>query len=326
MSKKNQENVIDIGRFVRVPTHVRRSGVSPRAQQIWLEVALNSSPEKPYAYIRQGTAAAALNISTDTVGRALKELVQAGLLVETGRYFCGRYKFYIVMWTAHTLENLPQFPETNPWAQVEPAPVRLPKPAPQKAPHVIRVLEDQKKSTYYTAPQPRPAEQPKPEPRATVQPPIGQRPSGETLLQSYETEWKEKFKSLDGHSGRPSVRDCVVEAMNHTARHKYDDLKIYLENWLRNAALRFKQDYEREEALHWSDPRLDAPVRAQKQALEEQRRKEFEERARIRFEEEMSKKPEPTKEELRARDVFLASVRRHEAMEARRAANYRRVA
>jgi hypothetical protein len=323
MSKKQNNNVIDIGRYVRVPRHVARSGVSPRARQIWEEVAINSSPEKPYAYIRQGTVATELKISTDTVGRALKELVQAGLLVETGRYFCGRYKFYIVMWTAHTLENLPQFPETNPWARVEEAPAAVRQVQVQKPEPVIRVLEEQKKNTSYTAPQRPVAQQPVAQ-QPVAQPTPRTNTTAESLLETCERTWNEKFKQLDGNSGRPSVRDCVREAMSHTARHKYDDLSVYLENWLRNAALRFKQDFEREEAMHWSDPRLSEEFRTQKREQEEQKRREFEERARLRFENEMSKKPEPTPEEIRMRDVFLASVRRHDAIEARRAMHYGR--
>jgi hypothetical protein len=311
MSKKQNSNVIDIGRYVRVPRHVRRSGVSPRAQQIWEEVAINSSPEKPHAWVRQATIATELKISTDTVGRALKELVQAGLLVETGRYFCGRYKYYIVIWTAHTLENLPQFPQTNPWAEVEaaPAPVRqveVQKPAP-----IIRVEEEQKKSTFYTAPQP------------SVAPPSPQRHSTQQLLEAHEQEWKEKYECLDGKSGRPSVRDCVEEAMNHTARHKYENPRIYLESWLRNAALKFKHDYCREQGAHWSEPYLTREMKARKQAEEEQRRKEYEERVQRRFDEEASKRREPTPEEVRIGEAFLASVRRHDEAMARRAANYR---
>jgi hypothetical protein len=52
--------------------------------------------------------------------------------------------------------------------------------------------------------------------------------------------------------------------MNHTARHKCDDLTIYIETWLRNATKAWKYDFYKEQTLPATDPSLSPEVVARK--------------------------------------------------------------
>jgi hypothetical protein len=309
MTKKTS-NLVDIGRYVRVPNHVRRAGVRPRALQVWQEIAINSSPEKPLAWVRQPTVAAELKCSVDTIGRSIQELLKAGLLVETGGYHQGRYKIYVVMWTAETLNHLSQVREPAP-VKVEaarPAPVRevhRQEPEPQ---HLNRVLLEQKKSTFTCSPEPK---------RESTE-----SQSSETeLLSIHGAEWEKQFECLDGLSGRPSLRDCVEAALNHTARHKCYNLKIYLDNWLRNAAQRWKQDWAKEKALHWSDTSLAEGVRIRKRTEEEQSRKSYEERVKEFNDAAIRNKPPMTEEQIQRGNAFIAAMRRDDELKAKRQAD-----
>ena len=101
-----KRNVIDIGRYVRVSFDVLMAKLSPRAQQVWTLIASNGSPEKPEVWVRQPTVAEQLGCSTDTIGRALKELIRKGLIVETGRWHQGRYKVYRLNWNPPSPEEV----------------------------------------------------------------------------------------------------------------------------------------------------------------------------------------------------------------------------
>jgi hypothetical protein len=222
---------IDIGRFVRVPMHILHADISSRAREVWMMLALNCSPEKPYAWARQASVAESLRCSTDTVGRALKKLIKAGLIAETGRWHWGRYKIYQIAWLPVMSVDLPNgYEETTSEVEPEPAPK-----APKQ--HPARKVQTPSKTILVTA---------------------------DDLLEENEEKWTKAFECLDGNSGRPSVATCVKEAMNHTARHKCDDLTIYIETWLRNATKTWKYDFYKEQTLPATDPSLSPEVVARK--------------------------------------------------------------
>jgi hypothetical protein len=306
MSKKS--NLVDIGRYVRVPNHVRRADVRPRALQVWQEIAINSSPEKPWAWVRQPTVAAELKCSVDTIGRAIQELLKAGLLVETGGYHQGRYKIYVVMWTAQTLNHLPQVSEPTPVKVEAPRPAPVREVRQQEPQYLTKVLQEQKKSTSYISPEPK---------REST----GSQSSATELVLTYGAEWEKEFECLDGLSGRPSLGDCVEAAMNHTARHKCYNLKIYLDNWLRNAAQRWKQDWAKEKALHWSDLSLAEGTRLRKRTEEEQSRKSYEERVKEFNDAAIRNKPPMTEEQIQRGNAFIAAMRRDDELKAKRQAS-----
>jgi hypothetical protein len=221
---------IDIGRFVRVPMHILHADISSRAREVWMMLALNCSPEKPYAWARQASVAESLRCSTDTVGRALKKLIKAGLIAETGRWHWGRYKIYQIAWLPVMSVDLPSdYEETI--SEVEP------KPAAKVEKQVAQKPKTSSKTTLVNA---------------------------DDLLEENEEKWVKEFECLDGNSGRPSVATCVKEAMNHTARHKCDDLTIYIETWLRNATKAWKYDFYKEQTLPATDPSLSPEVVARK--------------------------------------------------------------
>ena len=56
--------------------------------------------------------------------------------------------------------------------------------------------------------------------------------------------WKKTFPCLDGKLGRPSLQECVEQALNHSSRQKYKDIKIYLDGWLRNASQRWLNHFK----------------------------------------------------------------------------------
>jgi hypothetical protein len=223
---------IDIGRFVRVPMHILHADISSRAREVWMMLALNCSPEKPFAWARQASVAESLRCSTDTVGRALKKLIKAGLIAETGRWHWGRYKIYQIAWLPSLSVDLTSDYEepTIPEAEPKPAQRKMNKQVAPKVP-------TSSKANLVSA---------------------------DALLEENEEKWVKEFECLDGNSGRPSVATCVKEAMNHTARHKCDDLTIYIETWLRNATKTWKYDFYKEQTLPATDPSLSPAVVARK--------------------------------------------------------------
>lgn len=91
--------VIDIGRYVKVPYDVVKSKLSHRAFRVWSLIAAGASPENPVASVRQSTLADEIGCSTDTIGRAIAELLKHGLLCEAGKWNQGRCKIYRLSWS-----------------------------------------------------------------------------------------------------------------------------------------------------------------------------------------------------------------------------------
>ncbi|HLF67008.1 MAG TPA: hypothetical protein VI522_05255 [Gammaproteobacteria bacterium] len=149
--------IIDIGRYVRVSQDVMMAKVSPRAQQVWTQIALNGSPEKPDVWVRQPTVAEQLNCSTDTIGRALRELMRSGLIIETGKLHQGRYKIYRLNWnpakreeaktpTANVRYNLPQNRDATIRTPASSPSAKAQDHVPQKCENLTKVLEEDNKN------------------------------------------------------------------------------------------------------------------------------------------------------------------------------------
>jgi acyl transferase domain-containing protein len=100
----------------------------------------------------------------------------------------------------------------------------------------------------------------------------------EEILKTHGADWQQQFPCLDGLSGRPSIKDCVRQALNHKARDKYKDVRVYLEGWLQNASRSWLYVYNREKNAPITDPALDKAAIARKAAEEEKRRKDYEAR------------------------------------------------
>ena len=73
-----------MARSVRVPLHVIQSKISASAKMLWIELALLSSPKKPQVAVDQKALAEKIGRSKATVGRLIRELEKAELLVHTG--------------------------------------------------------------------------------------------------------------------------------------------------------------------------------------------------------------------------------------------------
>ncbi|MEI6804878.1 MAG: helix-turn-helix domain-containing protein [Myxococcaceae bacterium] len=91
-----------MARSIRVPLHVIKSKISPSAKLLWIELALSSSPKRPQVAIDRKILAEKTGHSKATVGRLIRELEKAELLVYTG--VVNRYdKTYNLVWAAKKL-------------------------------------------------------------------------------------------------------------------------------------------------------------------------------------------------------------------------------
>ena len=63
--------------------------ISCRARCLWISMA--ASPDR---WVRQATLAEIFKCSKSTIGRTLRELKQAGLIIDTGKRHLGRFKIY----------------------------------------------------------------------------------------------------------------------------------------------------------------------------------------------------------------------------------------
>jgi len=83
---------------IRLPAHILDAHISPRAREVLMLMASQTSPESPTTWICQATIGARLRCSVATVARAIQKLIEAKLIAETGRLQEGRYKIYHVRW------------------------------------------------------------------------------------------------------------------------------------------------------------------------------------------------------------------------------------
>jgi len=118
-----------------LPAHILDAHISPRAREVLMLLASQTSVENPTLWICQPTLASRLRCSVSTIARALTKLVEAKLIAETGELHEGRYKFYHVRWSMD--ENIKASDgKTNPVRKVAVTkkvarPVPTPKPIPK---------------------------------------------------------------------------------------------------------------------------------------------------------------------------------------------------
>ncbi|MEI6789837.1 MAG: hypothetical protein WCK42_01500 [Myxococcaceae bacterium] len=74
---------------------IMQSKISSRAKNLatWMAISQGPKSSKPF-WVRQATLAGDLNCSKSSIGRALRELVNADLLIDISQRHRGRYKFY----------------------------------------------------------------------------------------------------------------------------------------------------------------------------------------------------------------------------------------
>lgn len=209
----------NVDRFVKLPLHILKSRISPRALAVWSAISRNGSVQKPLVWVRQPTVAEDLHCSTDTVSRALKELEKAGFIAYTGFRHQGRHKIYRIFWAANNVDA-----EVSPTANLRTdlpqkcgntlridaalpsAPVQ--EDNPQACRNLSRIREEQEENISLEL---------------------------EQVLSIFGPKFANMFPCLDGLSGRPTIRECVEHALNHESRHKCTNIRVFLENWLRNA-------------------------------------------------------------------------------------------
>lgn len=221
MSKKSE-----IGHFARIPMHVARADVSETAKGLWRELAFLSSPQKPQVWVNQKNFADKLNKCVKTIQRALKQLIEAGLIKFSG-FWQGRYKTYKLAWKKF-------------FSQDEVAPEEVKQ---ESSP----TIKEEEKS-------------------------VEQRDSDSECIVEQVQKWQERYKCLDGKNGRPTLAECIDQAMSHKSRHNYDNPIHFLEIWLRNAASKYMVVYEQELA---SAPRTPESMRAWQEKRDKQQEEEF---------------------------------------------------
>jgi DNA-binding MarR family transcriptional regulator len=84
--------------LICLPAHILDAAITPRAREVLMLLASQTSAESPALWICQSTIAKRLRCSVSTVARAIAALIEAKLIAETGRLHEGRYKFYHVRW------------------------------------------------------------------------------------------------------------------------------------------------------------------------------------------------------------------------------------
>jgi DNA-binding MarR family transcriptional regulator len=82
-----------------LPAHILDAQITPRAREVLMMLASQTSAENPALWICQSTIAERLRCSVATVARAIQKLLEEKLIAETGKLHEGRYKFYHVCWS-----------------------------------------------------------------------------------------------------------------------------------------------------------------------------------------------------------------------------------
>lgn len=87
-----------------LPAHILDADISPRAREVLMLLASQTSAAEPVLWICQKTIAQRLRCSVATVARSIAKLLEAKLIVETGKLHQGKHKFYHLRWSS--AENL----------------------------------------------------------------------------------------------------------------------------------------------------------------------------------------------------------------------------
>lgn len=258
---------VEIGHYAKIPIHIARAKVSKSAKSLWIELALVSSPEKPQVWIRQESLAEKMGVSDRTIRRLIIELEKARLIIPNG-WHQGRHKKYDLTWTnlsdvgGQSGQECPTSPDKN----VQPRRTETSRDPGQKCPDLNRVFKQNTEQNIYFKKAGEDFSNPEVE--------------AKTLLAEYGAKWTQRFGCLDGLSGRPTVQECVEQALNHTARHKCSNLRIYLESWLVNASKSWIRAYYHELTAAPTDPGLSPDAVARKLKAEQERREKLEQKRR----------------------------------------------
>lgn len=109
---------------IRLPAHILDAHISPRAREVLMLLASQTTEQDPTVWVCHAAIAERLRCSAITVKRAIQKLVEAKLIDETGDLHERKYKFYCVKWC---LNEKPTKKAPNP----VPANIAKPVPAPQ---------------------------------------------------------------------------------------------------------------------------------------------------------------------------------------------------
>lgn len=138
-----------------LPAHILDADISPRAREVLMLLASQTTAENPMVWVCSAATAERLRCSPVTVKRAIQRLIEAKLIVETGDFHERRYKFYRVKWSLNdklesktrkksTVTPRVQKTEGQDWIpasdgmtekESRPAPQRAPKPTEHVPPH-----------------------------------------------------------------------------------------------------------------------------------------------------------------------------------------------
>lgn len=86
-------------RTICLPAHILNARISPRAREVLMLLASQTTAQSPTLWVCHGAIAKKLHCSPITVKRAIEKLAESSLIVETGDLHERRYKFYRVRWS-----------------------------------------------------------------------------------------------------------------------------------------------------------------------------------------------------------------------------------
>lgn len=86
-------------RTICLPAHILDAHVSPRAREVLMLLASQTTAQSPTVWVCHAAIAEKLRCSSVTVKRAIQKLVEAKLIDETGDLHERKYKFYRVKWS-----------------------------------------------------------------------------------------------------------------------------------------------------------------------------------------------------------------------------------
>lgn len=81
-----------------LPAHILDANISPRAREVLMLLASQTTVENPTLWVCHAAIAEKLRCSPVTVKRSIQKLVEAKLIVETGDLHERKFKFYRVEW------------------------------------------------------------------------------------------------------------------------------------------------------------------------------------------------------------------------------------
>lgn len=84
--------------IICLPAHILDANISPRAREVLMLLASQTTAENPTVWVCHAAIAEKLRCSPVTVKRSIQKLVEAKLITETGDLHERRFKFYRVKW------------------------------------------------------------------------------------------------------------------------------------------------------------------------------------------------------------------------------------